>query len=97
MHLKSAIVYAVKCGDCGETCVGKTERKCARRMFEHGAPKQNFGKQPNTKDDVDNKISTTNDKQPRTHKSRRTTDELAGDDQPNPPLRRSSRIRNKTK
>ena len=91
-HLKSDIVYSVKCADCGETYVGKTERQCARRMFEHGAPKDFFGKQPNTDDDDDNNSNTN---VPRTQTTTRTNNRVEQIEDRNPPVRRSSRIRNK--
>ena len=72
-HLKSDVVYAVKCADCGETYVGKTERQCARRMFEHGAPKGIFGKQPNIEDDDDNTATTNDEEQQRDPPLRRSS------------------------
>lgn len=95
-HLKSDVVYAVKCADCGDTYVGKTERQCARRMFEHGAPKGIFDKQPDIEDD-DDMMATTNDEEPRTRSRKRKINKVEEQQQPEPPLRRSSRIRNKTK
>jgi hypothetical protein len=41
-HLQSDVVYSVKCNDCGDLYVGKTQRQGARRMWEHGAPKTTF-------------------------------------------------------
>ena len=93
-HLKSDSVYEVRCADCGETYVGKTERQCARRMFEHGAPKDILSKQPNTDDD-DGNNSKTNGVVPRTQTTTRTTNQVEQIEDPKPSLRRPSRIRNK--
>ncbi|CAF3989818.1 unnamed protein product, partial [Rotaria sordida] len=38
-HMKSDVVYFIKCNDCGHSYIGKTERQCIRRLYEHGAPK----------------------------------------------------------
>ena len=75
----------------------KTERQCARRMFEHGAPKDMYHKQLNTDDDDDDNNSKTNDVVPRAQTTTRTTNRVEQIDDRNPPLRRSSRIRNKMK
>jgi hypothetical protein len=37
-YLQSDIVYSIKCSDCGQIYVGKTERQGIRRLCEHGAP-----------------------------------------------------------
>jgi hypothetical protein len=99
IHLQSDIVYSVQCADCRETYVGKTERQCAKRMYEHGAPKHTFGKHQNHDDDDDepnNNSTVTNDEVPRGQTTRRTTTRVDHSHEQDPPLRRSSRIRNKT-
>ena len=41
-HLQLDVVYSIKCDDCGDIYVGKTERQGARRLREYGAPKTLF-------------------------------------------------------
>ncbi|CAF1557183.1 unnamed protein product [Rotaria sordida] len=31
-------IYYIKCNDCEHSYIGKTERQCIRRLYEHGAP-----------------------------------------------------------
>ncbi|CAF2030590.1 unnamed protein product, partial [Rotaria magnacalcarata] len=38
--MQSDVVYCVKCKDCEDLYVGKTERQLVRRLIEHGSPKQ---------------------------------------------------------
>ncbi|CAF1450959.1 unnamed protein product [Rotaria sordida] len=38
-HMKSDVVYYIKCNDCTHLYIGKTERQCIRRLYEDGAPK----------------------------------------------------------
>ena len=33
-------MYGIRCGDCQQTYIGKTERQMIRRLLEHGAPKE---------------------------------------------------------
>jgi len=44
-HMQSDVVYFVKCNDCEHSYIGKTERQCIRRLYEHGAPKTTFSHQ----------------------------------------------------
>ncbi|CAF2900990.1 unnamed protein product [Rotaria sp. Silwood2] len=37
-HMQSNVVYYIKCNDCEHSYIGKTERQCVRRHYEHGAP-----------------------------------------------------------
>ncbi|CAF4651051.1 unnamed protein product, partial [Rotaria sp. Silwood2] len=37
-HIQSDVVYYIKCNDCEHSYLGKTERQCIRRLYEHGAP-----------------------------------------------------------
>ncbi|CAF4709196.1 unnamed protein product, partial [Rotaria sp. Silwood2] len=37
-HMQSDVVYYIKCNDCKHSYLGKTERQCIRRLYEHGAP-----------------------------------------------------------
>ena len=100
-HLQSEIVYAAKCKTCGDTYVGKTERQCARRLREHGAPKDTFVKQSSTgnedeKEEINNQETTfskTNSTR-RIPRSRRTNNKEEAQQQL--PTRRSSRIQNKS-
>ena len=62
-------MHAIKCADCGETYMGKTERQYARRMIEHGAPKEIFDQQPKIGHNVDDNNSTTNDEVTRGRKN----------------------------
>ena len=48
-HMQSNIVYSVKCNDCEQSYVGKTDRQAIRRMKEHGAPPDTFGPVPKAK------------------------------------------------
>ncbi|CAF1117178.1 unnamed protein product, partial [Rotaria magnacalcarata] len=41
-HMLSDVVYSVKCKDCGQLYIGKTERQCIRRLQEHGVPRTIF-------------------------------------------------------
>ncbi|CAF1444376.1 unnamed protein product, partial [Rotaria sordida] len=36
--IQSDVVYYIKCNDCEHSYIGKTERQCIRRLYEHGAP-----------------------------------------------------------
>jgi hypothetical protein len=38
--MQSDIVYGIKCQDCQQTYVGKTERQMITRLLEHGAPQE---------------------------------------------------------
>ncbi|CAF4064415.1 unnamed protein product, partial [Rotaria sp. Silwood1] len=44
-HLKSDVVYYIKCNDCGHSYIGKGDRQCIRRLYEHGAPKTIYQQQ----------------------------------------------------
>ena len=86
-HMQSNIVYSVKCNDCDQSYIGKTERQAIRRMREHGAPKGVFNQtrvdaSPDDDDDQ-NRIDVNTTRSRMTQASQSTT------------LRRSSRIRNK--
>ncbi|CAF1487934.1 unnamed protein product [Rotaria sordida] len=38
-HMQSDVVYYIKCNDCRHSYIGKMERQCIRRLYEHGASK----------------------------------------------------------
>ncbi|CAF4942844.1 unnamed protein product, partial [Rotaria socialis] len=52
-HMLSDVVYSVKCKDCGQLYIGKTERQCIRRLQEHGAPRTTFNIQQQGNHDLD--------------------------------------------
>ncbi|CAF1610357.1 unnamed protein product, partial [Rotaria magnacalcarata] len=52
-HMLSDVVYSVKCKDCGQLYIGKTERQCIRRLHEHGAPKTTFNIQQHVNHELD--------------------------------------------
>jgi hypothetical protein len=85
--LQSDIVYSAKCSDCGDTYVGKTERQCARRLREHGAPKSTLGTHPNG-------VNIRGDDTANESRSRLATSTMEAQEQV-PTLRRSSRLRKK--
>ncbi|CAF1667447.1 unnamed protein product, partial [Rotaria magnacalcarata] len=41
-HMCSDVVYHIKCIDCNQGYIGKTERQCYRRLIEHGASESIF-------------------------------------------------------
>ncbi|CAF2979100.1 unnamed protein product [Rotaria sp. Silwood2] len=41
-HMKSDVAYYIKCNDCENAYIVKTERQCIRRVHEHGTPKTTF-------------------------------------------------------
>ncbi|CAF1614136.1 unnamed protein product [Rotaria magnacalcarata] len=45
--------YSVKCKDCGQLYIGKTERQCIRRLQEHGAPRTTFNIQQQGNHELD--------------------------------------------
>ena len=69
-HMLSDVVYSIKCKDCGQLYIGKTEHQCIRRLQEHGAPRTTFNIQQQGNHELDdpelrrsarlkNKINTT--------------------------------------
>ncbi|CAF1489635.1 unnamed protein product [Rotaria sordida] len=60
-HLRSDIVYSVKCSDCGDLYVGETERQAIRRLWEHGAPKTLFKEQLLSTDNTSNSTHPEDD------------------------------------
>lgn len=93
-RLQSDVVYAIKCKDCGECYVGKTERQCERRLREHGAPTNTFEQHSSTTNDhMSNEILTNNKQTTTTTRSRKL--QSTSCQQPSQTIRRSSRIRNK--
>ena len=96
-HLQSNTVYATTCKDCGDTYVGMTKRQTVTRLCEHGAPKEAFDRETNNNVDRAQPITV----QQRTRSSRNTTAKVKAKQQQQqqhqtPPLRRSSRIQNRT-
>ena len=92
-HLQSNTVYATTCKDCGDTYVGMTKRQTVTRLCEHGAPKGTFDRETNNNVDRAQPITV----QQQTRSSRNTTTKTkAKQQQQDPPLRRSSRIRDRT-
>ena len=89
-HLQSSTVYATACKDCGDTHVAMTKRQTVTRLYEHGAPKNTFDP-PANNINVAEPINVPQ----QTRSSRNTTSRAKAQQQPEPPLRRSSRIRNR--
>ena len=92
-HLQSNTVHVTTCKECGDTYVGMAKREIVTRLCEHGAPKDTFDLKIINNIDCVQPIAV----QQQTRSSRNTTTKAkAKQRQQEPPLRRSSRIRNRT-
>ncbi|CAF1480845.1 unnamed protein product [Rotaria sp. Silwood1] len=58
-HMQSDVVYYIKCIDCEHSYIGKTERQCLRRLYEHGAPKTTFSQCNHLNDDLNDNNNIT--------------------------------------
>ena len=91
--IKHSVTYAATCKECGDTYVGMTKRQTVTRLCEYGAPKDTFDRETNNNVDRAQPITV----QQQTRSSRNTTTKTkAKQQQQDPPLRRSSRIRDRT-